>query len=153
MSRDIAYKVQLLVSLQVLKTLVNRKNYIFLFFSADIEESTDHVEALNIDTSSNESTVCIKLSNVFKVFSIFKTKYWWDNLFQSEECEEDGSQSYTILDVLNQDCLIHVLSYVPIRDLIRSERVSKRWQNMVQEYLHGKLFNKCSELKYKYLVF
>ncbi|XP_026326045.1 uncharacterized protein LOC113234780 isoform X2 [Hyposmocoma kahamanoa] len=50
-----------------------------------------------------------------------------------EEPEEEAS--YTILDILNRDCMNHVLTYVPIRDLIRSERVSKNWQNMIQEYL------------------
>lgn len=58
------------------------------------------------------------------------------------ESKEDAKDSettpeYTILDVLNSDCLAHIMSYVPIRDLIRSERVSKTWQNMVREYLAG----------------
>ncbi|XP_053612111.1 uncharacterized protein LOC128676154 [Plodia interpunctella] len=51
-----------------------------------------------------------------------------------EETTED-EPSYNILDILNRDCLNHILTFVPIRDLIRSERVSKRWQCMVQEYL------------------
>lgn len=60
-------------------------------------------------------------------------------LLQNEEEEESESDhSYDILDILNRDCLTHILSYVPIRDLIRSERVSKRWHNVVQEYLQGK---------------
>ncbi|CAH2087520.1 unnamed protein product [Euphydryas editha] len=77
----------------------------------DSEGSPDIVETQNIETSSNETT--------------------------NEESEDDSSQPYNILDILNQDCLTHILTYVPIRDLIRSERVSKRWQNMVQEYLQG----------------
>ncbi|KAL4717281.1 hypothetical protein ACJJTC_017168 [Scirpophaga incertulas] len=43
-------------------------------------------------------------------------------------------RSYNILDILNSDCLMHILQFVSIKDLIRSERVSKSWQNMVQEY-------------------
>ncbi|CAB3244604.1 unnamed protein product [Arctia plantaginis] len=42
-----------------------------------------------------------------------------------------------ILDILNRDCLSHILAFIPIRDLIRSESVSKTWQNMVREYLDG----------------
>ncbi|PZC84030.1 hypothetical protein B5X24_HaOG206376 [Helicoverpa armigera] len=56
---------------------------------------------------------------------------------QEEEKDSDMESCYTILDVLNRDCLTHILSYVPIRDLIRSERVSKTWQIMVREYLQG----------------
>ncbi|KAJ8718577.1 hypothetical protein PYW08_002814 [Mythimna loreyi] len=56
---------------------------------------------------------------------------------QEEEKDSEMESSYTILDVLNRDCLTHILAYVPIRDLIRSERVSKTWQNMVREYLQG----------------
>ncbi|CAG9566008.1 unnamed protein product [Danaus chrysippus] len=51
--------------------------------------------------------------------------------------EDDIGNTYNILDILNRDCLTHILTYVPIRDLIQSERVSKRWQAMVQEYLQG----------------
>ncbi|XP_075979877.1 uncharacterized protein LOC142979021 isoform X2 [Anticarsia gemmatalis] len=42
-----------------------------------------------------------------------------------------------ILDILNRDCLTHIMAYIPIRDLIRSERVSKTWQLMIREYLEG----------------
>ncbi|XP_072938310.1 putative RNA-binding protein EEED8.10 [Epargyreus clarus] len=52
----------------------------------------------------------------------------------------DGSTEYTpynILEVLNQDCLHHIFSYIPIRDLVRSERVSKAWQSSIQEYLES----------------
>ncbi|XP_049872173.1 F-box/LRR-repeat protein 7-like isoform X2 [Pectinophora gossypiella] len=56
----------------------------------------------------------------------------------SQELEPQADeQCYNILDILNRDCLTHVLTYVPIRDLIRSERTSKAWQNMVQEYLQS----------------
>ncbi|XP_035447343.2 uncharacterized protein LOC118274089 isoform X1 [Spodoptera frugiperda] len=61
-----------------------------------------------------------------------------DNPESKEEVKESEMEpDYTILDVLNRDCLAHIMSYVPIRDLIRSERVSKTWQNMVREYLAG----------------
>lgn len=65
-----------------------------------------------------------------------------DAPLENPESKEDAKDSettpeYTILDVLNSDCLAHIMSYVPIRDLIRSERVSKTWQNMVREYLAG----------------
>uniref|UniRef100_A0A2A4JMK9 RRM domain-containing protein n=1 Tax=Heliothis virescens TaxID=7102 RepID=A0A2A4JMK9_HELVI len=56
---------------------------------------------------------------------------------QEEEKDSEMESCYTILDVLNRDCLTHILAYVPIRDLIRSERVSKTWQIMVREYLQG----------------
>ncbi|KAG6448962.1 hypothetical protein O3G_MSEX005776 [Manduca sexta] len=52
-----------------------------------------------------------------------------------ETAEEE--QGYNILDILNRDCLTHILTYIPLRDLIISERVSKAWQSMVQEYLAG----------------
>ncbi|KAG7300171.1 hypothetical protein JYU34_015720 [Plutella xylostella] len=57
-----------------------------------------------------------------------------------EAMSEDSAAEhpgYSILEILNRDCLAHVLSYVPVRDLIRSERVSKDWQSMVHEYLQG----------------
>lgn len=59
-----------------------------------------------------------------------------------EEVENDSNEmeGYGILDVLNPDCLSHIMSYVPLRDLIRSERVSKRWQMMVQEFIVGESF-------------
>ncbi|XP_013170008.1 PREDICTED: uncharacterized protein LOC106119516 isoform X2 [Papilio xuthus] len=55
------------------------------------------------------------------------------------EVEDDRNvmEGYGILDVLNPDCLTHIMSYIPLRDLIRSERVSKRWQMVVQEYVVG----------------
>ncbi|KAH9629791.1 hypothetical protein HF086_009918 [Spodoptera exigua] len=61
-----------------------------------------------------------------------------DNTEAKEDAKDsDTEPNYTILDVLNRDCLAHIMSYVPIRDLIRSERVSKTWQHMVREYLQG----------------
>ncbi|XP_045775363.1 putative F-box/LRR-repeat protein 8 isoform X2 [Maniola jurtina] len=60
-----------------------------------------------------------------------------ENSENPNEETEDSDQPYNILDILNVDCLSHILTYVPINDLIRSERVSRRWQNMVQEYLLG----------------
>ncbi|XP_041980448.1 uncharacterized protein LOC121734097 isoform X2 [Aricia agestis] len=56
---------------------------------------------------------------------------------ETEDAQSDSEQGYNILDILNRDCLNHILTYVSIRDIIRSERVSKRWQSMVQEYLDG----------------
>ncbi|KAL0821127.1 hypothetical protein ABMA28_005748 [Loxostege sticticalis] len=54
-----------------------------------------------------------------------------------EEEPVEAEPSYNILDILNRDCLTHVLTFIPINDLIRSERVSKSWQNMVLEYLQS----------------
>ncbi|XP_063545806.1 F-box/LRR-repeat protein 7-like [Cydia strobilella] len=56
----------------------------------------------------------------------------------------EEKETYTILDILNWDCLAHVLSFVPIIDLIRSERVSKRWQCMVQEHYNSTRLFKTS---------
>ncbi|XP_059060554.1 F-box/LRR-repeat protein 2-like [Achroia grisella] len=57
---------------------------------------------------------------------------------QSNEREgSDDEDDSSILNILNIDCLHQIMSYVPIRDLILSERVSKKWQCMVQEYLEG----------------
>lgn len=58
-----------------------------------------------------------------------------------QECEDalDFEESYGILDILNRDCLDQILSYVPITDKIRTERVSKRWRVMIQEHLEGKM--------------
>ncbi|KOB78294.1 F-box/LRR-repeat protein 2, partial [Operophtera brumata] len=53
-------------------------------------------------------------------------------------------ESYSILDILNRDCLDHILNYIPILDIIRTERVSKRWQNMMQEHLEGRRTFKTS---------
>ncbi|XP_069360333.1 putative RNA-binding protein EEED8.10 isoform X2 [Maniola hyperantus] len=60
-----------------------------------------------------------------------------ENTENTNEETEESDQPYNMLDILNVDCLSHILTYVPINDLIRSERVSRRWQNMVQEYLLG----------------
>ncbi|XP_061713646.1 uncharacterized protein LOC133522341 isoform X2 [Cydia pomonella] len=43
----------------------------------------------------------------------------------------------TILDVLNEDCWRLVLDYVSLRDVVRSERVSKQWRHVVYRYLRG----------------
>ncbi|CAG4943435.1 unnamed protein product [Parnassius apollo] len=56
---------------------------------------------------------------------------------EQQQGSSETDSDFNILDVLNRDCLNHVLSYVPIRDLIRSERVSKRWQQLIQEFLLG----------------
>lgn len=61
------------------------------------------------------------------------------NISQDREDTPESDESYNILDILNRDCLDHILAYVPIIDMIRSERVSKRWQSMVQEHLDGEL--------------
>ncbi|XP_061720588.1 uncharacterized protein LOC133527549 isoform X2 [Cydia pomonella] len=41
----------------------------------------------------------------------------------------------TILDYLNEDCWRAVLDYVPVKDIICSERVSSHWQRIVLLYL------------------
>ncbi|VVC95264.1 unnamed protein product [Leptidea sinapis] len=46
-------------------------------------------------------------------------------------------ESYNILDVLNMDCWSLILSHVPLTDLIRSERVSKKWKDVVHLYLNS----------------
>ncbi|XP_063539924.1 uncharacterized protein LOC134748981 [Cydia strobilella] len=60
-----------------------------------------------------------------------------NNAEANAEEKESTEKAYTILDILNRDCLAHVLNFVPIIDLIRSERVSKRWQSLVQEHTNG----------------
>ncbi|XP_061708182.1 uncharacterized protein LOC133518485 [Cydia pomonella] len=45
--------------------------------------------------------------------------------------------SYTILDYLNEDCWRAVLQYVPLRDIMRTESASKRWQTVMLTYLQG----------------
>lgn len=57
--------------------------------------------------------------------------------------------TYTILDILNRDCMDHIMSYIPINDLIRSERVSKGWQNMTQEYFTSLRTFKTSSWQHK----
>ncbi|XP_058795715.1 F-box/LRR-repeat protein 20-like isoform X1 [Phymastichus coffea] len=37
------------------------------------------------------------------------------------------------VDVLNNDCLLHIFQLLPIVDRVRSERVCKRWQLLMQE--------------------
>ncbi|XP_060804423.1 putative RNA-binding protein EEED8.10 [Amyelois transitella] len=60
------------------------------------------------------------------------------------ESATEEEPSYNILDILNSDCLNYILSFVPISNIIRSERVSKRWQCMVQEYLESTRLYKTS---------
>ncbi|XP_047996002.1 F-box/LRR-repeat protein 7-like isoform X1 [Leguminivora glycinivorella] len=60
-----------------------------------------------------------------------------NNAEANAEDNENTEKTYTILDILNRDCLAHVLNFIPIIDLIRSERVSKRWQSLVQEHING----------------
>ncbi|XP_063547130.1 F-box/LRR-repeat protein 7-like [Cydia strobilella] len=68
-----------------------------------------------------------------------------DNSANANREEKDTTENtHTILDILKWDCLAHVLSFVPIIDLIRSERVSKRWQCMVQEHYNGTRLFKTS---------
>ncbi|XP_063375820.1 uncharacterized protein LOC134663386 [Cydia fagiglandana] len=49
----------------------------------------------------------------------------------------EAEDERTILDYLNEDCWRAVLRYVPAKDLIRTERASRRWQGVVQTYLIG----------------
>ncbi|CAH2049143.1 unnamed protein product, partial [Iphiclides podalirius] len=58
-----------------------------------------------------------------------------NGILQPVEQHSDCYETYTILDILNMDCMHHILSYITLRDLILSERVSKRWQITVQEYI------------------
>ncbi|RVE49967.1 hypothetical protein evm_005435 [Chilo suppressalis] len=60
-----------------------------------------------------------------------------ENFVKVEEGSSETEDPYNILDILNRDCMTHILSFIPIKDLIRSERVSKSWQNMIQEYLQS----------------
>lgn len=76
------------------------------------------------------------------IFVLFKARVVLPkrvNISQDREDAPESDESYGILDILNRDCLDHILAYVPIIDMIRSERVSKRWQSMVQEHLDGEL--------------
>ncbi|XP_063366857.1 uncharacterized protein LOC134655337 [Cydia amplana] len=45
------------------------------------------------------------------------------------------SNELTVLDYLNEDCWRAVLDYVPVKDVICSERVSSHWQRIVLLYL------------------
>ncbi|XP_061708108.1 uncharacterized protein LOC133518438 [Cydia pomonella] len=49
----------------------------------------------------------------------------------------EAEDERTILDYLNEDCWRAVLQYVPIKDLIKTERASRRWQGVVLTYLKG----------------
>ncbi|XP_063528951.1 uncharacterized protein LOC134740446 [Cydia strobilella] len=51
--------------------------------------------------------------------------------------EAEVAKEGTILDYLNEDCWRAVLQYVPVQDLIRTERASRRWQAVVLTYLQG----------------
>lgn len=51
--------------------------------------------------------------------------------------EVQTNNDQTILDYLNEDCWRVVLQYVPVRDLIRTERTSRLWQSWVLMYLKG----------------
>ncbi|XP_061708093.1 uncharacterized protein LOC133518425 [Cydia pomonella] len=51
--------------------------------------------------------------------------------------EAEVNYERTILDYLNEDCWRAVLQYVPVQDLIRTERASRAWQDMVLAYLQG----------------
>ncbi|KAJ0175060.1 hypothetical protein K1T71_009201 [Dendrolimus kikuchii] len=95
------------------------------------EESTNNMTREEIDRISSILTTGAS-------FAFANGKYPDSKDEESEEVEENTEDpGYSIMDILNRDCLTHILSYVPLRDLILSERVSKSWQNMVQEYLLG----------------
>ncbi|XP_061705297.1 uncharacterized protein LOC133516398 isoform X5 [Cydia pomonella] len=54
--------------------------------------------------------------------------------------------SKTILDYFNEDCWNLVLGYVPLQDIIRTERASRQWQKMVLTYLsHTRI---CIKMNY-----
>ncbi|XP_068622662.1 F-box/LRR-repeat protein 7-like isoform X2 [Battus philenor] len=67
-----------------------------------------------------------------------------NDLPKAGEKEVENTRRYCLLDILNADCVHHILRYVSLRDLIRSERVSKRWRMMIQEYIHGMRVYKTS---------
>ncbi|XP_063534738.1 uncharacterized protein LOC134744753 [Cydia strobilella] len=47
----------------------------------------------------------------------------------------ESDNTATILDYLNEDCWMALLSYIPVKYVIQSERVSHRWQELVLKYL------------------
>ncbi|XP_047987031.1 uncharacterized protein LOC125226898 [Leguminivora glycinivorella] len=59
-----------------------------------------------------------------------------DELMLRAEPNND-SEGLTILDYLNEDCWRAVLQFVPVRDLVCSERTSRLWQTWVLMYLKG----------------
>ncbi|XP_063394688.1 uncharacterized protein LOC134679668 [Cydia fagiglandana] len=54
----------------------------------------------------------------------------------------------TILDYFNEDCWNLVLGYVPLQDIVRTERASRQWQRMVLTYLsHTRI---CIKMDYSF---
>src|SRR5437660_12581381 len=47
------------------------------------------------------------------------------------------------MDILNDDCLALVLSYLPFKDKIRLETVSKRWKRLIFAYQLKSISLKC----------
>ncbi|KAM3965520.1 putative RNA-binding protein EEED8.10 [Aphomia sociella] len=90
----------------------------------DQEACPESTQVINIDNATNS-----EINATASEQEISKN--------EQEMPEPEIEDCYNILDILNSDCLNHIMSYVPIRDLIRSERVSKQWQDMVQEYLQS----------------
>ncbi|XP_061723725.1 uncharacterized protein LOC133529954 isoform X1 [Cydia pomonella] len=65
-----------------------------------------------------------------------------------QQALEEPNNERTILDYLNDDCWRAVLNYVPVRDMICTERTSREWQRTMLLYLStvrisiGKWWNK-----------
>lgn len=55
--------------------------------------------------------------------------------------EAETNNEWTILDYLDEDCWRAVLQFVPVQDIVKSERVSRRWQQVVLLYLKGTRFS------------
>ncbi|XP_048006655.1 uncharacterized protein LOC125241992 [Leguminivora glycinivorella] len=54
----------------------------------------------------------------------------------------------TVLDYLNEDCWNLVLGYVPLQDVIRTERTCRQWQKMILAYLsHTRI---CVKVDYRF---
>lgn len=79
----------------------------------------------------------------------------------NEKCEdtavEEGEKQsedlpYTIVDILNRDCMLHILSYLPLNQLVRSERVCKKWRNHVNDHLQSMRVLKTSHWPHSQLV-
>ncbi|KAK0077182.1 hypothetical protein PV325_004319 [Microctonus aethiopoides] len=52
---------------------------------------------------------------------------------KSIEVNNDKSLSLSAINILDNDCLIKIFSYLPIQDRMRIERVCKRWQTVNQQ--------------------
>ena len=44
-----------------------------------------------------------------------------------------SSVSYSVIDKLNDDCLIYIFNLISVVDRIKNERVCKRWQEVIKQ--------------------